>query len=313
MKTLKNFSAVIILALAFGMTFTGCKKNDSTPVSNSGSESLTQLSNDQSSVQGAQDESDADVNTVLSNGIGQLKNSEMWPCHATIDSSSIINDTITYYITYNGTNCAGTRTRTGQVQVKKHVGQGWWQAGATVIVTYIDFKITRLATGKSITLNGTKTYENVTGGMLFELGTYITTVTHKTWGTMSVTFDDNTTKTWQVARQDVFTGSLGQLVITIDGFGSSGSYNNLVYWGTNRNGEQFYIQTNQSVVHRQVCQWDPCAGIDAISIPSKNKGATLTFGYNNQNQLITGNECPTKYKVDWYFNNLSGTVFLFLP
>ena len=110
------------------------------------------------------------------------------------------------------------------------------------------------------------------------------------------------------------TGSMpGQLVLTVDGFGSSGNYNKLVHWGVNRHGEQFYTQINQPVVFRQICDWDPCAGIEAISIPGLNKGATLTFGYNNQNQPITGDECPTKFKVDWYFANQSGTVYLFLP
>lgn len=315
MKLLKIFPTVIILMLAFGLVFTGCKKNSSTPLSNSGNESTTQLANDQVTIQAAQDESENDINMILSGGMGQLKNSDRWPCHATIDSTSLSNnDTIIYYITYNGANCPGNRTRTGHLEIKKKIGTRWWQAGATVIVTFIDFKITRVSTGKSITLNGTRTYENVTGGLLFELGTTnITSITHKTWGSMSVTFDDGTVRTWAVARQDVFTGSLGQLVIAVDGFESTGNYNNLVYWGTNRNGEQFYIQINQTVIHRQACEWDPCAGIEVISIPNLNKGATLTFGYNNLNQLISGTECPTKFKVDWYVGNQSGEVFLFLP
>lgn len=312
MKPLKIFSIVIVLMLAFGMAFTGCKKSD-TITTDPGNESLTQLANDQSTIQGAQDESNNDINMVLSGGIGQYKDTELWPCGATIDSTSVVNDTITYFITYNGLNCPRNRTRTGKIEVKKHVGTQWWQPGATVMVTCIDFRITRVATGKSITLNGTRTYENVTGGLLFQLGTSMTSITHKTWGSMTVTFDNGTARIWQVARQDVFTGSPGQLVISIDGFGSAGNYNNLIYWGINRNSEQFYIQVNQSVVHRQVCEWDPCSGIEATSIPNLNKGSTLTFGYNNQNQPTTGNECPTKFKMDWYIGNRSGTVYLFLP
>jgi hypothetical protein len=37
------------------------------------------------------------------------------------------------------------------------------------------------------------------------------------------------------------------------------------------------------------------------------------WGYDSNNQPITGNACPTKYRVDWYSNNQGGTMYLFLP
>jgi len=100
----------------------------------------------------------------------------------------------------------------------------------------------------------------VNGGLIWMIPQYISSVTFKDEGYLTVTFDDNTTKSWNVARQTTFTYSTtdNQYILTIDGFGSADTYSNLVLWGINRNSEQFYIQILQSVVHRQYCGWDPC-------------------------------------------------------
>jgi hypothetical protein len=237
----------------------------------------------------------------------------MLPCNATVDSTAIVNDTITIYITYNGLNCNGTRFRTGQVEIKKHVGMRWYQQGATVMIRHINFTITKVSNQKSITLNGIKVHKNVSGGVIWQLGNGINAIVHRTWGHVNVTFDNGTSKTWNVARQKTYTGNPpNHLILTTDGFGSAGGFDNLVVWGINRQGEDFYTQIIQPVVHRQVCDWDPCSGIKKHSIPADSKSATLTFGYNSNNQPITGNECPTKYRVDWQKNNQSGTVYLWL-
>ncbi len=309
MKTRNLIRLTALLIAIIGLSVTGCKKDKNT--SSADTASLQQLANDENQVQNASDEVMNDVNGWLSGG--QLKSTAILPCHATIDSTSTINDTITYYITYNGLNCSGTRYRTGQVEIKKSVGTHWYQAGATVMVRHINFTITKVSNQKTITLNGTKTHQNVSGGLIWQLGNGITSIVHKTWGIETVTFSDTTTRTWNVARQKTFTGTPTDLTLTLDGFGNEGQYTNLVVWGTNRHGENFYTQVTQSVVLRQTCDWDPCSGVKFYQIPSDSKSATLTFGFDSNNQPITGTDCPSKYKVDWQKNNHSGTVYLDLP
>lgn len=311
MKTMKILTMSLILVTLAFFSLTSCKKtkNISDPANTN---SIQNLANDENQANAASDEAMADINTVLG-GSGGLKSSEGRPCNATIDSTAIANDTITYYITYDGLNCAGNLNRTGQVEIKKHIGTRWYQVGATIIYKYTNFHVTHIRSQKSLTINGQKTMTNVTGGLIFMIPQYITSVTHKDQGYITVTFNDTTTKSWNVARQVTYTKADNKFVLTIDGFGSADGYDNLVMWGTNRNSEQFYIQILQSVVHKQACQFDPCSGQKKITIPGDAKGATLTFGYDTNNQPVTGNDCPTKYKVDWFKNGNSGTLYLFLP
>lgn len=299
---------IFFLAVA-GLTLGGCQKEKMN--TNADSSSLQQLSKDEENIQNASDEALNDANLFLSGA--SLKSTQTLPCHGTVDSTSIENDTITYFITYDGPNCNGRIYRTGQVEIKKKVGTLWGQAGATVIVKYLNLRLTKIASGKTMILNGTKNYQNFSGGFIWQLGNGLPALVHKVWGSLQANFNDTITRTWYVSRQRTFTGSLGNLVLTIDGFGTDAGYSNLVCWGINRNGENFYTQITQSVVLEQTCEFDPCRGIKIHQIPSDNKSATITFGYNDQNQLISGEECPTRFRIDWVKNIHSGTIYLPLP
>jgi len=309
MKTKNFFHLAVILVSAITITFTSCKKDNL----NSGTAdpaSLVQLSADENNIESVMNDAQGDITTVLSNSSTGLKSTEILPCHATVDSSAIVNDTVTFFITYNGLTCNGKMNRTGKIEIKKKVGTHWEQAGATVIFKYINYTVTRTATGKSVTLNGTKTFVNVNGGHRWQVGTVLTSYVERVSGTLQATFEDGTSRTWNVARQLTFTGTSGEHNLTIDGFGTSGNYQNLVVWGTNRNGEEFFTQITQPVVCRQACDLDPVSGIKIHQIPSDNKSATITFGFDSNNQPIVGNDCPTRFRVDWQRNNKSGTSYL---
>ncbi|HOY32398.1 MAG TPA: hypothetical protein PKW80_11000 [Bacteroidales bacterium] len=307
MKTLKLMLTGLILAALFAIGLTSCKKDKDPDTS-----SMQQLVADENKMSVSDDEAMNDVNAILSGG-GQ-KSTNILPCNVTVDSATIIGDTIIYNITFNGLNCAGTRLRVGQAEVKKNVNTPWIQAGTTVFVQFINLHITRVSDNKSITLNGKKAYTNVSGGRISDLGFTATSIVHRVSGSLIATFDDNTTRTWTLARQRTFTGTMGNLWCTVDGFGSADGFTNLVAWGINRHGEQFYTQITQSVIRKQSCQWDPCAGVKVFQIPSDNKQATFTAGFDDTNQMVNvnGNVCPTKYRIDWIWNGNSGTIYRFL-
>lgn len=309
MKTQNLLRLSLMLVAAAALTFTSCKKDDLNQGTVDAS-SLEQLSTDENAVESVMNDAEADIVSVIDNPSGSYKSTEWIPCNATVDSLAVANDTVVLYITYNGLNCNGTRNRTGKIEIRKKVGTQWHEAGAAVKYTYINFTVTRVSTGKSVTLNGTKTFENVNGGHRWMVGTYIDSYVEKISGNLQASFDNGTSRTWNVARQLTFTGAPGTFILNIDGFGNSGEYQNLSVWGTNRQGEEFYTQINQSIVCKETCDGDPVSGIKIHQIPSGDKSATITFGYNSNNEPITGDECPTRYRVDWQKGNRSGTSYL---
>jgi hypothetical protein len=310
MKTSNLIRLTLLLIAVSAFVVTGCNKETTTNPSDDTS-SLQQLSKDETTFENATDEALNDAELILTTS--SLKSTDLWPCNANLDSVTIVNDTITSYITFTGLNCTQTRNRFGKMEVKRKVGENWLEPGAKVFIRYINLQIIKVATGKSITFNGRKMLVNVSGGWIGMVGNGLDALVHRVSGHIEATFDDNTTRTWNIARQRVFTGTPGALIMTIGGFGSAGEYNNLVIWGTNRNGEAFFSSITQPVVHKQLCDWDPCSGIRVSDIPGNNKSLTVTFGFDDNNQPVTGDDCPTRYRVDWVNGNNSGTLYLQLP
>lgn len=310
MKTANLFKFGIVMIAVAGLTFTGCKKDKITDTGIN-TQSMQQLTKDEVNVTQASDDALNDANAVLS-GANSLKSTgNLGPCNATIDSTSVVNDSITYHITYHGMNCSHTRDRQGQVEITKKVGQFWGEQGASTIVRLINLRITKVISQKSMTLNGTKVFTNVSGGYLWQIGVSHSSIVHRAVGFITAKFDDNTTRVWNINRQRTFTGTIGgQLVMTIDGFGSADGYTGLVVWGLDRAGEAFYAQIEQSVVIKETCDWDPVSGVKIYQIPSDQKKSTVTYGYDNTCNLISSGTCPTNYKVDWQKGTHSGTFCL---
>lgn len=305
-------SGILIFSLT-GIMLTSCKKDDVKGKNDYTSQS--NLSQDEIAVEEITNESLDDVEGLLGNDNSELKSGRV-PCNATVDSTEVINDTITIYITYDGISCNGKRIRTGQVEIRKRAGTNFGMEGASVNIRHINFTVTRVGSGHSMTINSSKTFTNVTGGYRFMLGhNGFDTLVHRVQGTINIMFDDNSSRTWTIARQLTYTGTRGDFALTVEGFGSQDNYDNLVTWGINRNGAQFYSIISDPVIYRQSCDWDPVWGSKIQWQPGVDKSAIVTFGYNDNNQLINlnANECPTRYRVDWSNGNFSGTRFIPLP
>lgn len=303
---MKNNKILWSLMLVTIFVFSACNK-EKEEVSND-STSVKQLTVDQNNVLQSADDVMNDMDRVVSTNT--LKSTQWMPCNANLDSVVNTGDTVIFYVTYNGLNCNNKIERYGKVIVKKPVNTFWIQAGATMTVKMIDLEVTRVATGKSLVLNGKKVFENVSGGHIALLGSVYTSIVHRTSGYIQATFEDNTTRTWQIARQKVFTGELGDLVMTVDGFGSDAGYENLSVWGLNRQGETFFTNISQSIVFKEACNFNPVSGTLEHILPSVNKSATITYGYDNAQQLVTNGDCPTHYRLDFIHGLYSGTLYL---
>lgn len=267
--------AALVLTVSF--LFTACTKEASNDETDYTTESATH-SDDQNRFSNEVDGVANDINIQLeaTPGFGRTGRIESLICDATIAVDTVSNPrTIT--ITYNGTNCLGNRTRTGVVIVAMAQGTHWANPGAVLTVTYQNLKITRLSDNKSITINGTQTFTNVSGGLLINLPT-LPAITHTiTSNNMSVKFDDNSIRSWQVARKRVFTYA-GGVVITVTGMHTDGTTTGIAEWGTNRFGNTFTTAITSPLIFKQDCSFRLTTGV--VTHTTTHFNATVTFGLN---------------------------------
>ncbi|HVU53775.1 MAG TPA: hypothetical protein VHD83_01915 [Puia sp.] len=230
-------------------------------------------------------------------------------CDATV---TLDTSTTTYKvtITYNGSNCAVTRTRKGTVVVSWPKGQTWTTQGAVVTIDIQNLKITRISDGKSITINGTHTYTNVSGGILLDVLFKGTTVTHTiTSDNMSVTFDNGATRTWHVARQRVYSRVNNNYLITQTGTHTDGNTANISEWGTNRWGNSFENVITSPLTVDGNCSFRVTSG--AIETIRPEVTTTLTFGLDSSGNPT---DCPGEgsyyFKLVW--EGAGGKTYTFI-
>jgi len=289
----------IALCLLTCISIYSCKKDTTT----SGDNSTTNISttgDDEEQVSSESDIVSNDVNSALSSqsdfsgslnsSVAEAGNTEVNGVNGSQGISGLINvhllvcdATITYdtangqrivTIVYDGTNCWGNRTRTGTVTITMPKGQRWKDVGATATVTVDNLTITRKRDGKSIVINGTKTFTNVSGGLLKDLSS-LHTITHTITGSLKVDFANGTNRTWNVSKQRVFTYDNG-IVITTTGTYSDGTDNNIAEWGTNRFNESFKSLISAPKVIRQDCDFRLVSGQNTV-ITGKGTGV-ITYG-----------------------------------
>ena len=181
----------------------------------------------------------------------------------------------TITITYDGSSCMPGRTRTGSVVISMAQNVQWKNAGAAITVSFQNLKITRTSDSKHITLNGTQTYTNVSGGLLINLP-ILNSITHSiTSNGLSVTFNNGSQRVWKVAKQRVFTYNNG-VVITGTGTHTEGNITNIAEWGTNRFGNTFTTAVTTPLVVKQDCNFRLTGG--AVTHATNMFSATATFG-----------------------------------
>jgi hypothetical protein len=281
--------------------------DDETQVSNemdAATNDVNNTLNSQSAVSGSSTTYNYSTGTVTDGGGGGSLIIDYGICDATVTVDTISGNRV-ITITYDGANCWGNRIRTGVVQVSVPLGVRWRDTGAVVTVSIENLKITRVRDHKSITLNGTYTYTNVSGGLLKDLAT-LGTITHTIAAdSVSIEFADSTTRIWSVARQRVFTYNDG-VVITTTGTHSDGTYNDISVWGTNRYGNSFTTLISQPKVIAQSCDYRLTGGQNTLI--RKEFTATITYGLD-VNGDPTG--CPGTgtyyYKAVWTINGKTYT------
>lgn len=271
MKTLYRISFLIGISFAFA----SCMKEAITATDYIGETTATADDHARFSVE--EDAIFNEINAVLESttgfaGRGYSIQSSICDASITADTSG---STRTITITYNGSNCLGGRTRNGSVLISMPQSTRWRNPGAVISISFQNLKVTRNSDQKTMTINGTLTHTNVSGGLLANLQAG-STITHTISSTgMSVTLDNGQQRSWNVARRRVYSYNNG-IVISSTGTSTQGSFQNVAEWGTNRFGNPFYTYSIQPMVIRQDCGFRLVSGKVALSTNLFN--ATMTYG-----------------------------------
>ena len=285
MRTNKILLSTLACSLVLG--FSACKKDaKDNDLDKTG---MSVHADDQSRVSAEIDAVANDASLILEGNAGfsgRFETVNGIICDANVTVNTTTNP-MTLTVVYDGTNCLGNRTRTGTVILSMAQGTHWKDTGAAVTVTFQDLKVTRVSDNKSITLNGSQAYTNVSGGLILNLANPQSSITHSiTSDGLSVTFDDGSQRTWKIAKQRVFTYS-GRVVISTTGTHSENNITGIAEWGTNRFGQAFTTSVTDPIVLKQDCNFRVTGGAVKHTLP--NASATVTFGLNS-NGMPTG--CP---------------------
>jgi len=304
----KQILRLTAIASCIAVLLTACQKDPAE--NNDYSSEASTHSDDQSKFSEDLDDitNDADVMLESTPSFSGRPGEVQSLCNATVVIDTTSNPrTIT--ITYNGLNCFGNINRVGVVVISMPAGMRWRNAGAAITITYTNLRLTRVRDNKSITINGSHVYTNVTGGLLINLPA-LGTIRHTlTSNGMSVTFDNNSQRTWQVAKERTFTYNNG-IVMSSRGMQTVGSETNVAEWGTNRFGRSFTTSTITPVVIRQDCSFRITSGELKHTIPVFT--ATARFGLDAQgNPTGCPGTGPYYMKLTWTGPN--GTRSIILP
>lgn len=305
MKTKKIFFTLAAVATALAVTFTACKKNTDGPGDD------LKLGNDNAKVQSDIDEagnvgSEAFSFTSYAQRLAEPGGSNeiqsmIQICGASIDTSMLASQKqIT--ITFDGNTPCGGKIRGGTIRAKLVTGDLWKDAGSVLLVTFTNYQVEHIATGTEFKYNGTKTYTNLTGGLIRTLAQN-PTVSHKVRGSMAVTFEDGTQRTWWIARKNTYDANGGNTRLTVEG-DTTISNNVCTIGGINRLGHDFLLQAPSALIVLQGCGWDrPVAGVRTHTYNGRT--VTLTFGVDAQG-APAGGSCAYGYKIEW--TRLNGDI-----
>lgn len=327
MKT-RILSHLGIIAICTTLVLGSCKKNDANNNQTMTDAQLQTQSDDENRVSNESDAVFNDVNTsltssstvavsgeasqfrtgVITTGGGMKDTIKGLICDATIYVDTTVNPrTIT--IVYNGSNCQLTRTRTGTVVISVPAGMHWHDKGAVITVDVQNLKVTRVLDNKSITINGKHTYTNVSGGSLINLSNGTPIIHTVTSDNMSITFDNGSQRSWQIARQRTYSYSNG-IVVSEVGFHSDGTNSDISEWGTNRFGNPFTVRISQPLTVKQSCAFQLTGG--QASLINSAGTTTITFGLDAQGNASS---CPVQgasYYFKLVFTGTGGRSYTFI-
>lgn len=254
----------------------------------------TQQSGDNKEVEENVDQAIQDVTGQLSSYAGGREDA-LGACGYTV--ATITGNKKSFKITFTGEDCALVGSREGTITVTLVAGDKYTDKGAKWNMVFDGYGITKK--GKKLSLKGTHVVENITGGAPYQILipniSNVTTVSLLvTSADMNITFDTTkASRQWNVARKIMWSNVNNEVIWTLEGAGSADGYDNLVTWGTNRAGANFYTQISSPItINASKCGLFRPTGGERIHNVVVNGNTKLTstesFEYNSSG-------CANKY------------------
>ena len=285
---------------------------------------IEQHNQDSNTYKSELDQVDNDINDALADidGFGKTDyHDEIFSsplCGVTIDCTDVAQGIL--YFNFDGTTpCfSPSRTRAGQIKVELINGNAWADAGAVIKQTFTDFRVTHLASGRSIEFDGHKTLKNLDGHDWWQFLLGQTTFAYESRSTdMMVSFDNGATANWNHARTITWSYHPANTVPGIPyahiGFEASGDTSlngtsGIDSWGTNRFGSDFITYYNQPLLSNTYCGlWRFNSGELVHEVDGDDY--TLTLGVDQNGNAATGT-CAYGFEVSWNVgNNSNSQVF----
>jgi hypothetical protein len=306
----RKITIALLAIIAVSLSFTACKKTAASGTSNT-TDSAQIQSNDEAMANKETDDVTNDATGTIEGTGGTLVARPdsaspifaFFPCDASITFDTTTAPTRSIVITYNGSNCSGTRTRTGSITISYSDTVHWKNAGDSITITYNNLKITRIADGKTLLINGSVTYKNVSGGLLVNLSG-ANRITHSIYGNLNLTFDNTAQASWTISKQRVFANVGGNIVINT----TNGLQSSFAVEGINRYGNAFTANITEPLVIEQACGFRLVAG--QIVYTGPNATVTTTFGLNASGNTVVA--CPIGffyYEQTWL---IAGKTYTFI-
>ncbi len=290
---------LMVMSLTFALVFTSCRnKEDADPaVSNAEMEETKTHSADNDDATANLDDAMDIVNTDLSGVSGaRVEGTEACGYTANYSAFSTVSGTNqkTIIYTFDKNSTCSSRSRQGTITVTLVQGNYFREQGAVYNLVFEGYGVTY--NGKMMTLTGTQTVTNVTGGLPRSRFVDGSIVTHKVSGNMELAFDGfEGTRNWQINREITWANTAGILSFSISSDNSVDELNNVSVWGTNRFGNKFYTQITTPIVANSNCGWyRPTSGTRVHILKDADESIKFTVTVTNN---LGANLCGNGYSV----------------
>jgi hypothetical protein len=301
------FAACFLLCTSFSTLLVSCSKSgaDKDEVS---IETQMQVQSEDSEMISSETEAvdDDAANTVSSSirfcGVGNILNTGLLSTDT--DTTNPEGGARTITISFNG-RVNGCRKRTGSITVELINATRWIEPGATLKLTFNNFKVENVCRNRSVAITGQRFLTNVNGGNHFRLQQgLVNALMHKVRtgvNGLTATFVDSTgTKNanWNVAKtiSITYTNMPRKFNYEVVGDTTINAKSNTEAWGNSRFGRSYQTVINNTIKSNTLCGlWRPTSGTVSHFIASSS--VQVAFGLNVLGNPVGIGDCANFFKV----------------